>query len=506
MTVLTAGITALALLAATPSPSPAAPSPCSGPVRYYVVPRSIHGEPVFLFDVAQATLGSGSRYSQILGLNRGRRQADGGRLEDAASALHAGWVLQLPADARGAGVRCGSSLPGAAASRPGATPRPAAAAAQGLAAPRLALPPVPPAAAIVAIGSAVGGAALLTVLAVVAVRARRPVFRGLRRLRARLRAPAWWRRRAALRRRAAHAHMVERDLGALPAAAAALAVLPTAGPRPYAVLVDPRSVTLHMAPAGPEPPPPWQTDDGGGTWRAPRHALGEAAVSAALPLLVTVGMRGDARVLVDLGRASGAVSVEGDAGAASDIVAAITGELAVAPWSTTLRTELVGGDVGGTLERAETARRRDPDGESDVARVLTGRRPDAAPHELLIVATPVPEAEAGRLAALARQPDAPLTVVAAGPVPGARWRWTVGDDGGLDLGPLGITVETHVGELTAAARPAGPRSGGRAESGRRVVVGPPQPPGPAGRPFASSSPPAATPAAPGSPQPLPGHR
>jgi hypothetical protein len=455
MTILTAGLTALALFAATPSPSPAAPSPCSGPVKYYVVPRSIHGEPVFLFDVARATLGSGSRYSQILGLNRGRRQADGGRLEDAASALHAGWVLRLPADARGAGVRCGSSLPGPAASQPGSTRRPAAAPAHGLAAPRLALPPVPPAATIAAIGSAVGGAALLALLAVVAVRLRRPAFRGLRRLRARLRAPAWWRRRAALRRRAAHAHQVERDRGALPAVAAALAVLPAAGPRPYAVLVDPRSVTLHMAPAGPEPPPPWQTDDGGRTWRAPRHALGEAAASAAFPLLVTVGVRGDARVLVDLGRASGAISVEGDARAAGDIVAAITGELAVAPWSGAVRTELVGGDVRGALDAAEIARGRARHGDTDEARVLVGRRPEDTPRELLGVAAPVPDGDARRLAALAGRPDARLTVVAAAPVPGARWRWTVGAEGGLDLGPLGLAVETHIGELTAAG-PGGP--------------------------------------------------
>jgi hypothetical protein len=457
MTILTAGLTALALLAATPSPSPATPSPCSGPVKYYVVPQSIHGQPVFLFDVAQITLGTGGRYSQILSLNKGRRQMDGGRLEDPASALHPGWILELPADARGAGVRCASSFPGAGSSRTTATARPAAEPARGLAAPGLALPPAPPASTIMATGAAVGGGSLLVLLAVLALRLRRPALRGLRQLRAGVRAPAWWRRRVALRRRAAHAQVVERDRGALAAVASALGALPAAAPRPYAVQVDPRSVALLMAPAGPEPPPPWRTEDGGHTWRVARRSLDEAATSAVLPLLATVGVRGEARVLVDLGRASGVISVEGDQRAAGEIVAAITGELAVAPWSADARATLVAGDVTEALATAETGRGRND--EIDVARVLVGRRPEDAPHELLSVASPVPEAAAGRLAALSRRPDARLAVVAAGSVPGARWRWTIGADGGLDLGPLGLAVDTHIGELTA---PPGRLHGGRA--------------------------------------------
>jgi hypothetical protein len=305
-----------------------------------------------------------------------------------------------------------------------------------------------------ATGAAVGGASVLALLAVLALRLRRPALRGLRRLRARVRAPAWWRRRVALRRRAAHAQVLERDRGALSAVATALGALPAAAPRPYAVQVDERSVTLLMAPAGPEPPPPWRTDDGGHTWRAPRPAPGEAATSAVLPLLATVGVRGEARVLVDLGRASGVISVEGDQRAAGEIVAALTGELAVAPWSANTRATLVAGAVTEALATAEAGPGRND--EIDFARVLVGRRPEDAPNELLGIASPVPEAATGRLAH-SRRLDTRLAVVAAGPVSGARWRWTIGADGGLDLGPLGLAVDTHIGELTAATFLPAPR-------------------------------------------------
>jgi hypothetical protein len=96
-------------------------SPTPAPVRYYIVPRSGHG-PATLIDIAQQTLGSGSRFMQIFTLNKGRLQPNGRRLEN-PEIIEPGWVLELPSDARGPGVRFGPlPLPAPSASAAPSSP------------------------------------------------------------------------------------------------------------------------------------------------------------------------------------------------------------------------------------------------------------------------------------------------------------------------------------------------------------------------------------------------
>ncbi len=75
-----------------PAPAAAAAAPASAAVTYTVV----HGDT--LWEIAETTLGDGIRYTEILDLNRGVVQADGGSLTDAGD-INQGWVLMLPADA-----------------------------------------------------------------------------------------------------------------------------------------------------------------------------------------------------------------------------------------------------------------------------------------------------------------------------------------------------------------------------------------------------------------------
>ncbi|GLY97264.1 hypothetical protein [Actinoplanes sp. NBRC 103695] len=82
--------------------SPAAAEPASSG-RYYVVGKPVNGQREYLYDIALKTLGNGNRYTEIVELNEGRRQPDGGALVDAME-VRPGWVLELPADAEGAGV------------------------------------------------------------------------------------------------------------------------------------------------------------------------------------------------------------------------------------------------------------------------------------------------------------------------------------------------------------------------------------------------------------------
>jgi hypothetical protein len=93
----------------------------AGSVRYFIVPAASNGHVESLREIAAQTLGSRSRYREIFALNKGRLQPGGARLEQ-PGVIKAGWILRLPADARGPGVHFGP-LPGPAAA--GRTPAPA---------------------------------------------------------------------------------------------------------------------------------------------------------------------------------------------------------------------------------------------------------------------------------------------------------------------------------------------------------------------------------------------
>ncbi|MFF0823457.1 hypothetical protein ACFYUR_24090 [Micromonospora haikouensis] len=121
---LVAAVALLAALVPPPAPAGAAPSPgAAASGRYYVVGPPVAGQREYLYQIAARTLGSGDRYREIFDLNRDRPQPDGGRLTDPAE-LRPGWVLELPADARGPGVRTGA-VPTVAATATPARPDPA---------------------------------------------------------------------------------------------------------------------------------------------------------------------------------------------------------------------------------------------------------------------------------------------------------------------------------------------------------------------------------------------
>lgn len=93
------------------SPAPAGPAVSTEVIpadtgRYYVVGPPRNGQRTYLFEVAAHTLGDGRRYPEIVRLNTGRRQHDGGGLTDPME-LRPGWILLLPSDAHGPGVKVG---------------------------------------------------------------------------------------------------------------------------------------------------------------------------------------------------------------------------------------------------------------------------------------------------------------------------------------------------------------------------------------------------------------
>ncbi|MET7951116.1 hypothetical protein [Micromonospora sp. NPDC005324] len=84
----------------------AAPTPSSAAQKFYVVGAPVDGQREFLFAIAAQTLGDGKRYREIFDLNRGRPQPDG-RIMNDPTVVESGWILLLPDDARGPGVRTG---------------------------------------------------------------------------------------------------------------------------------------------------------------------------------------------------------------------------------------------------------------------------------------------------------------------------------------------------------------------------------------------------------------
>jgi hypothetical protein len=83
-----------------------APSALAEQSKYYIVGEGQNGERETPFSIAAATLGNGNRYPELFTLNQDRIQPDGQRLTDPL-VIKPGWVLELPADAKGAGVRIG---------------------------------------------------------------------------------------------------------------------------------------------------------------------------------------------------------------------------------------------------------------------------------------------------------------------------------------------------------------------------------------------------------------
>ncbi|MFI7024248.1 S8 family serine peptidase [Micromonospora sp. NPDC049900] len=116
------GLLVLAVVASLATARPADAAPVETYAKYYVVTSSYQGEPERLSVITQRFLGTTARTTDVLHLNAGRVQPDGGRLTD-PDTLRPGWIIVLPWDAYGEGVRYGMlSAVGAPTPTPG--PRP----------------------------------------------------------------------------------------------------------------------------------------------------------------------------------------------------------------------------------------------------------------------------------------------------------------------------------------------------------------------------------------------
>ncbi|WP_306215352.1 hypothetical protein [Actinoplanes sp. RD1] len=412
-------------------------------VKYYRVRSSYNGEPEFLYEIAERFLGDGDRNPELFELNKGRVQPDG-RVLEKPEEIEPGWILILPEDAQGEGIEVGP-LPSAPATEAASAPAPAPSQAAAPAGEKSS-----PALLIVLI---VAGVLVLAGLAIVAwllLRRRRPAAPG-----AAPRVPKQRGRPVAAAPPSrifdtAAAWTVDRALRVLVTGAGA-AGRPV--PAVYGVSLDETRIVLRLAAPDDSPTSPWEAVENGRVWQAPLRdlqALPAGDVGSPCPRLVTLGVAGGVRELVDLGQATGIISLQGDGAAARALIASWAEELTTSPWAEGVR--VVAGDVrphlaggprltslGGVREAITEA--EGGDGDHTVA---LGGGPAGLPASIgvLILGSAPGGHDLERVQQLAGRADAVWVVIVLGQTRYDRWRFAIAADGRLDTGALGITVYT----------------------------------------------------------------
>lgn len=402
--------------AATGAPQPAASMPTD--VLAYVVQDTYRGEPEYLYEIAERFLGDGERWPELLELNRDRLQADGGRLLD-PQVLSAGWILQLPGDAAGAGLQqarlppdtVDQRLAPVVASTPAATPD------------RVPTSQPPLVWALIA-----GAAVMLLVAALLGML--------LLRRRSSPRRPRRGRQRHSAgdsRGDRAAVWTIDRALRALVAECERMGV---PAPEPYTITVNADHLVLWLTAPRTAAPLPWVSSDDGRRWTGALRELQTvhvwSEVIAPYPYLVALGDTKDALVLLDLSQARGVISVTGDTAAVGTLLQEWEVQLRSNPWA---RPQVPVVHVGppdsaapGTVvvESLATA----------VEEVAQGR------DGVLLIASAMTRRDKDLVSALVRAPDASWIVVVAGDVEHARWRFSISRDGVLDTEFLDTAVST----------------------------------------------------------------
>ncbi len=425
-------------------------------IKVFVVPDPAQtgGQLATLQSIATATLGDGSRAGEILALNRGQAQKDGGTLNSADDQLHPGWILRLPQDASGPDVQLardtGSQNSASAAPSSG----------QQSAAPSAGKSTAftfPLAAAVALLGAIL--LALITA-GIVGRRKVRAAYAAVLRTVRRLGEPMRRRRRLALRRATGRRFATDAD-----SVRRAYGVLGDFAPgrqqpeRPvHALRVDGSGVTVWLT-ASDTVDAPWTNIDST-RWRRPAAAAGwltpgddtgpASQASIAASCLVRAGTDADGEpVFVDLSRLDGVLSVSGDRAVARDVVQNLLAEIARTRPGTPV-TVLRGADSAlpltvptelRQLPRVDAPAPVAPDAGRGTVRAGAARRPVRG---LVVVAGTPGEREAAELAALCGPGGAGWTGLVYGEADGAHWRWHTDADGHVDLPVLDVRLTVPV--------------------------------------------------------------
>lgn len=462
-----------------------------GVATYYDVkpPNGRHYDT--LWDISERYLGEGRRYQEIWDLNKGVEQPDG-RVLQKADLIHPGWVMKLPNDAKGPGLKVVDHA--AIAEVPIQAPAPATqtgAAVDGAAGGDA-----------TAQADGAGGiqidAAWAPFFGVAGGLALAGAFLGLRRRRASATAADWWATRdpsgtdphdpdpssptpgSSLRDEAdvTTATWLDRAVRSLNGR-------PGFGAPARASLSEHGLAMVFDDEPAVEAPDGWTST--GSVWSLDRGTDVSGSGPSPLPGLVSVGRRDDGTVLLlDPESVAGVVALDGDGDVARGLALSIAVDTATHPWADDRIVTLVGfandlshigagsirhaDNLGRVLEgldntaRYQRAACRDAGAES--AREARVRQPEAIDWSYqLVVCSGSPSAdELARLTELAADPAVALGVVVVGATATNAVRLTARPDGrvssplaGIDVVAQTLTVDAVHGLVALHEPSAGSR-------------------------------------------------
>ncbi|MEV6301354.1 hypothetical protein AB0M02_18235 [Actinoplanes sp. NPDC051861] len=193
-----------------------------------------------------------------------------------------------------------------------------------------------------------------------------------------------------------------------------------------AVILEPASVVLRLTTPDVTALPGWTAEQSGRAWRAPLQWLSTAPVNDRLPdpfpLLVSLGATGDGRVLLNLARADGMISLEGDDALAYGMARSWSRRLTSAPWGSATRVVRVGFEPDPDFSGWDVSRL------AEAAPVL-----DAPDGGVLLFAGRPQGRDLYQVDRLLAEPVRRWSVVAVG-AENAAWRFTLRLDGTVDTG------------------------------------------------------------------------
>jgi hypothetical protein len=369
-------------------------------------------QPEVLYEIAQRFLGDGNRYDEIFTLNKGRLQPDGGALTVVTS-LDPGWILQLPADAKGPGLQFGP-LPVSVQPQP--TPSSSAVPHTPSASPRASSPMATAHAttSAAAVSSFTGvPTALWVVIAVIVL--------GV----AVLGAAVAWGALFLRRRKAADApdaNVMVTDQWSPRTIDSALTILTSACdaeqirfPGLYTVTADALSIHVLLSTPSAKAPLGWTASPDGRTWSASLAGLQTQRVPEAtnerFAGLAALGTTEAGLLLLDFANAHGPISIEGPSSAVAAVVDGWLTELTGNPWSGAPQVVRLG--APGTAQ-SQTL-------EEFIARL------DGAARGIAVLDDPPSPSEGEALSALFAGPDFRWIFIVKGAVTGASWKFTARD-------------------------------------------------------------------------------
>ncbi len=369
-------------------------TPSRSAVLIYVVPPTTDSSPESLADIARRFLPDPGRQGEILALNQGIVQRDGGALP-ASGELRVGWILQVPEDAQGPDLQLGVMPPQAAST-------------------------------VVAQRSAsvwwwaaliLGAIALCVALVwLIARRLRRGSSPAVTSHQTETAGPLAWTIDRAMRALAAQTRLEGSTL-----------------PDAYLLRLDADTVSVRLTAPRNTAPTPWSVRDDGKIWAVPLRSLQSVPLNdgpSPYPLLVTLSASDGVVTLLNLGEARGLLTVDGKGDARRLLLEQWIHELMESPWSTMDRPVVhigfgelsPGSGTSATWEEAVLVVSQNRGG-------------------VLFSADPPPRLYLKQLNELVRAPDASWTFVIGGSLPHARWRFTIGNDGRLDTSMLNESID-----------------------------------------------------------------